>query len=54
MLLLSNTNTASTGDGIDMSFIYIIIIKVVVMYSQNVDPWLISAAVLLTSLSYGY
>ena len=43
MLLLSNTNTASTGDGIYMSFIYIIIIKVVVIYSQNVDPWLINA-----------
>ena len=52
MLLVSITNTASTGDGIHMSFAYIIVNKVVVIYSQNVDPWSIYAAKLLTSLRY--
>ena len=38
MQLLSITNAAITTDGFDMSFIYIFVNKIALIYPPNVDP----------------
>ena len=38
MPLLSITNATITADGFDMSFIYIFVNKIALIYPQNVDP----------------